>query len=437
MRDQERILIVDDALDTAEVLRRNLELHGYAVSAAPGTAQAVELLTQRPVDLVLTDLKMPGASGLELIRHVRANYRDTDVLMITGYPSVETAVSAIRSGAVNYLAKPFTEQELLGAVRSALHSLRSRQAMNRKPEALRTRFPGLIGQSPPMLAMYELMDRTSRSSANVLLLGEAGTGKELVGRAIHYRSARSKLPFVPAHCGAIPEDRLDAELFGRADDRGRRTGGLVQAAHRGTLYLDQISAASPTSQERILRWLEDGSLPSATGRKQRFDVRVMAAADRDIHALTDEGTFRKALLYQLGVVEIEIPPLRERGEDIWLLAHAFAAKTCKELRCPLPQFSDRVLAALRDHVWPGNVRELATTIRRLVVMSDGKLVDAPDLPSLLRYSAKGPEVARTLEAVEDEHIRRVMSVLGSNQSRAAEVLGIDRKTLRAKLRRRL
>lgn len=440
-RDRPQVLVVDDAPDTVEVLRRNLELAGYNVLTAGSLAAALDVLGRRNVDLVITDLRMPGGSGLDLVRHVRDNLRDTDVLMITGYPTVETAVSAVRHGASNYLAKPFTDEELLGAVRDAMGRLRSRRAV-RQGSSRRPVFPGLVGESPPMLALYDVMDKASRSKAPVLVRGEPGTGKELVARAIHYRSAWGKGAFVPVHCGSIPPDRLAAELFGAASaaagTRPRIEPGLIQAAHRGAVYLDAITHASLAVQERLLRWIEQGRItPVDAKRATRVDARVFGATDRDVRALARQGKFRQALIYQLGVIEIEVPPLRERGDDILVLTRAIAERVCKELQRPVPSFSDRVLAALREHGWPGNVRELATTVERLVVLSDGPRIDVPDLPSLLRFSAaKESEVSRTLEAVETEYVHRVWEASGGNQSRAAEVLGIDRKTLRAKLKRK-
>ena len=434
--DNELILVVDDAPDTVEVLRRNLELNGYRVATARGIADALAVLDRRSVDLVITDLRMPGGTGLDLVRHVRENHRDTDVLMITGYPSVATAVSAVRSGATNYLAKPFTDEELLHAVRDALAVLRSRRVMTGR-RAAKSTFRGIIGESAPMLALYELMDRASKSAASVLLRGEPGTGKELVARAIHYRSRRAEAPFVSVCCCAIPHERFESELFGRVDDRGRIEPGLARAAHHGAVFLDEVTAVSPENQERILRWLESGRITPIGGKRtSRVDVRVFAASDRNIDSLVQTGAFREALRYQLAVVDLVVPPLRDRGEDVWQLARSFAESASRELGREVPTFSERALVALREHAWPGNVRELATIIKRLVVLSDGPEIDVPDLPSLLRFSAaREPDAVRTLEAVEAEHIRKVLAAEGGNQSRAAEVLGIDRKTLRTKLKR--
>ena len=429
----ETILVVDDSVDTVEVLRRNLELHGYSVLCAHDCSQAMDVLEASSIDLVLTDLRMPGASGLDLVRHVRDNFRDIEVLMITGYPSIETAIKAVRHGAVNYLPKPFTDDELYGAIEEAAARIRARKSQ-RDPRLRKSPLPGLVGRSPPMVRLYEMAERAARTKANVLLRGEVGTGKELVARAIHLQSDRADGPFVTVHCGSTPKDTLERELFGEDKARHKGTRGLIHAARGGSLYLDDFTSTSLADQEHLARFLEETA--STKGRASKTAPRFFAATDRHIESLLGAGSLRSSLVHQLGMFEIELPPLRDRGEDIFLLARHFAEAFSKEIGVSVPSFSERALEVLRSHTWPGNVAELATTVRRLVAMSDGSRIDVPDLPSLLRFHIdRATKATRSLEEVENEHIIRVLNATEGNMSRTAEILGIDRKTLRTKLKR--
>jgi two-component system response regulator HydG len=436
----ERILVVDDAADTLEVLERNLQASGYRVFTAPGVADAVRILEQTAVDLVITDLKMPKASGLELVRHVRENFKNTEVMMITGYPSVNGAVDAVKTGAEEYLPKPFTEEELLSAVRRTLGKLRMRRAADtlayRTPQAPH----GLIGESPAARAVFAAIAKAAPSPATVLITGESGTGKELVARAIHYSSPRASAPFVPVSCAAIPEGLLESELFGYV--RGAFTGatdtraGFFQTADGGTIFLDEISATTPSTQIKLLRVLQDKEVCMVgSTRPRKVDVRIVVASNRDLLALVQKEAFREDLYFRLNVVAIDLPPLRQRGDDILLLTDHFLTRFAKEMGRPAPRFSDRALQALRNYHWPGNVRELENVVQRLVVMSEGETIDIPDFPPLMRFSA-GHKAGfdRTLAEVEAEYIQNVLASVDGNRTRAAQILGIDRKTLRQKLK---
>ncbi len=434
-----RILVVDDSLDTLEIVRRHLERAGYGVLTAASVTEAHERLAEGPVDLVITDLKMPGTGGLELVRWVRENLPEAEVMMITGYASVEGAVEAVKSGAGEYLAKPFTDKELLAAVERALETRRRRLAALAPPletEAL----PGLVGESPPMRELYRDILKAARSDATVLILGESGTGKELVARAIHYRSSRSRAPFVPINCGAIPETLLESELFGHV--RGAFTGagaaraGFFQTADRGTVFLDEVGELSLAGQVRLLRVLQDGEVCMVgSDRPRKVDVRVVAATNKDLARLVGQGRFREDLYYRLNVVVLEVPPLRRRGEDVLLLAAHFVHRFAAEQGREAPRFSDRVLERFLEYDWPGNVRELENLVQRLVIMCEGDVVEVSDLPRWLRTPSAEPAgpVLRPLAEVEREHIRAVLDAVGGNRTRAAEILGIDRKTLRRKL----
>ena len=438
--DKARILVVDDSPPTLEVLERNLTAAGYQVLTAPDVSGAVELLGEMGVELVVTDLKMPHVSGLDLVRHVRENLKDTEVMMITGYPSIEGAVEAVKTGAEEYLAKPFTDEELLAAVQRALDKRHMRRLrLPTGPQTLSAAH-GLIGESGEMHQVYRAVTKSAASSATVLITGESGTGKELVARSIHYSSARCASPFVPVNCGGIPEGLLESELFGHI--KGAFTGatesraGFFHSADGGTIFLDEVSETSPSMQVKLLRVLQDREICMVgSDRPRKVDVRVLAATNKDLAALVEKETFREDLFYRLHVITIAIPPLRDRDDDVLLLARHFALKFAKELGKSPAVFSDGALQVLKNYDWPGNVRELENVIQRLVVMTDGEFIEAPDLPSLMRFSAlRKTGLSRTLAEVEAEHVHNVLASVDGNKTRAAEILGIDRKTLRQKLK---
>ncbi len=438
---KERILIVDDSPNTLEVLQRNLTASGYHIFTAPGVSEAIEILEKTQLDLVITDLKMPNISGMDLVRHIRENFRDTEVMMITGYPSIEGAVEAVKTGAEEFLAKPFTDVELLSAVQRVLDKAKVRRTGLTKADRVVPAHKGLIGRSEGMRDVFTAISKASSSSATVLITGESGTGKELAARAIHYSSVRSSAPFVPVNCGGIPEGLLESELFGHV--KGAFTGatesraGFFHAADGGTIFLDEISDMSLAMQVKLLRVLQDKEVCMVgSNRTRKVDVRILAATNKDLRDLVKKGLFREDLFYRLNVITIVIPPLREREDDILLLANHFLTKFAAESGKPPHRFSDEALQSLRSYNWPGNVRELENVIQRLVVMTDGDLIEVPDLPSLMRFSAlRKTGFTRTLAEVECEYITNVLASVDGNKTRAAEILGIDRKTLREKLKR--
>jgi len=438
LAEKEQILIVDDSPNTLEVLQRNLTFQGYRVLTAPGVSGAIKILEATAVDLVITDLKMPGASGIDLTRHVRENFREIEVMMITGYPTVESAVRAVKTGAEEYLSKPFTDEELLSAVRRVLNKRRARLTEKPRDHGLPASY-GIIGESEAMRNVFRAISKAASTSATVLISGESGTGKELVARAIHYSSLRASAPFVPVNCGAIPEDLLESELFGHV--KGAFTGatetraGFFQTADGGTIFLDEISETHLSMQVKLLRVLQDKEVCMiGSNRSRKVDVRILASTNKDLPGLVNKGGFREDLFFRLNVITIEIPPLRKREADILLLTHHFTSRFSQESGRPTPRFSDAALQVLRNYHWPGNVRELENVIQRLVVMTEGDLIEVPDLPSLMRFSAlRETGLNRTLAEVEAEYIRNVLATVGGNKTRAAEILGIDRKTLREKL----
>ncbi len=438
---QNRILIVDDAADTLEILQRNLDSAGYVVFSATSVAEAIRFLDTTQVDLVITDIKMPGESGLDLVRHVRENLRATEVMVITGYASVRGAVEAVKIGAEEYLAKPFTDEELLAAVTHSMVKLDTKRAAqaasHRTPRAPK----GIIGESAVMQDIFAAIAKAASTSATVLLSGESGTGKELVARAIHYSGPRASSAFVPVACGAIPEDLLASELFGHV--KGSFTGatdtraGFFQIAGGGTLFLDEISETSLSMQVKLLRVLEDMQVWMIGASKPvQVDVRIVAATNKVLHDQVQKGLFREDLFYRLNVIPIEIPPLRMRNDDILLLLNYFAEKFAEELAKAPPAFSPEALEVLRNYGWPGNVRELGNVIQRLVLMSEEDVIEVPDLPPLMRFSAlSGSGLDRKLADVEAEYISNVLASVEGNKTRAAKILGITRKTLREKLKK--
>jgi two-component system response regulator HydG len=438
---KECILIVDDSASTLEVLKRNLTTAGYHVFTASGVSEAIEILEQARLDLVITDLKMPNVSGMDLVRHVRENFRDTKIMMITGYPSIEGAVEAVKTGAEEFLAKPFTDTELLSAVKRVLDKARTHRSGRARTGQAAPAHKGLIGKSEGMQKVFIAISKASSASATVLITGESGTGKELAARAIHYSSMRSSAPFVPVNCGGIPEGLLESELFGHV--KGAFTGatesraGFFHAADGGTIFLDEISDMSLAMQVKLLRVLQDKEVCMVgSNRTRKVDVRILAATNKNLQDLVKKYLFREDLFYRLNVITITIPPLRERGEDVLLLAHHFLTQFAAESGKAALEFSDEALQSLLSYNWPGNVRELENVIQRLVVMTDGDVIDVPDLPSLMRFSAlRKTGLTRTLAEVESEYITNVLASVDGNKTRAAEILGIDRKTLREKLKR--
>ncbi len=437
---RESILVVDDALDTLEILQRNLSSHGYRVYTSPNVPEAIRVLESTSIDLVITDLKMPRSNGLDLIRHIKENLKDIEVMMITGYASIGGAVDAVRAGAEDYLAKPFTEEELLIAVERVLDKSRmrrvSQEGMNRKPQAPY----GLLGESEAMREVFTAIPRVASSSATVLISGESGSGKELVARAIHYASPRASAPFLPINCGAIPQELFESELFGHM--KGAFTGavetraGFFQTADGGTIFLDEISEMKLAMQVKLLRVLQDREvyMVGAT-RPHKVDVRIIVATNKDLMALVKKGAFREDLYFRLSIITIAIPPLRRRVEDILLLASHFAARFAKESGKPVPQFSTKALEAMKNYDWPGNIRELENLIQRLVLMNDAGVIAMNDLPSNMRFTITLQSgLDRTLAEVESEYIRNVLASVDGNKTKAAQILGIDRKTLREKLK---
>ena len=437
-RNSINVLVVDDSPETVELIKRNLQSIGHQVYTASNVQSAVKLLDSVAFDLLITDLKMPGENGIALVRHVSENFKDVGILVITGFPSIEGAIESIKIGAEEYLVKSFTDDELFAAVERVLSKNRGSKKKIQMPTPQNF---GIIGESESMTKVFNTISKAKSTSSTVLVTGESGTGKELVARALHYGSHISAAPFVPVNCGGIPDSLLESELFGYV--KGAFTGaaetraGFFQTAHGGTLFLDEISNTSLAMQAKLLRVLQDKEFYMVGSKKaQKVNVRIVAATNVDLMQLVKKGLFREDLYYRLNIISIELPPLRDRGDDIILLTTFFLSKYVRELNKSPMRFTPRAMKVLKGYGWPGNVRELQNLIHRLVIMADDDTIDTPDLPESFRYSAtRSRGLGRKLEDVEREYILDVLAANKNNISQTALSLGIDRKTLRDKIKK--
>lgn len=436
----ENILVVDDDTDILELLQRHLKSMEYHVYKAVSVKEAVYILKNTFIDLIITDIRMPEIDGLQLLKFTDEHYPEIPKLVITGYPSVEDALDVIKSGATDYLTKPFTKEELKQAVQRA--PSRKTQSKGLKPEddnANTTGFGDMIGQSDSFLKVTDVIRKVRDNKATVLIQGESGTGKELVARAIHYSGKFARAPFVAVNCGAIPKDLQESELFGYV--KGAFTGadenrnGFFQAAEGGTLFLDEIGAASLAVQTKLLRALQEKEIMKVGSRKsEKIDIRIVAATNADLSKEIRNNNFREDFYYRLTVVEINVPPLRERKSDIPALIEKFLRKYGVEYKNRLLPISHDALKVLERYHWPGNIRELENTIQRAVIMSDGP-IDVKDLPDNLKFQIDFPDTNfLALREMEKEYVQRVLIFTEGNKTKAAEILQIDRKTLREKLK---
>lgn len=441
IKDEHKILVVDDNKDTLELISRNLKSRNYIVFTADNVHRAIEILEKETIELVITDMKMPEIGGLDLTRHVRDNHPDTEVIMITGYPSIDGAVEAVKIGAKEYITKPFTDEELFAAVEKILTELKMRRIKSDAGEKY-AHYRDIIGESTAMQRVYNMIKKASLTNVTVLITGESGTGKEMTARGIHYGSHRSSHRFVPVNCGAIPEELLESELFGYV--KGAFTGanetraGFFQTADGGTIFLDEITEMSLSMQVKLLRVLQDKQVYMIGARKpQQIDVRIIAATNKDLNKMIEKNMFREDLFFRLNVFNIELPALRERDNDIIILLKHFTSKFAEEMGKEVPKYSTEALKALKQYPWPGNVRELENIVQRLIVMNENRKIEITDLPSIMRYTVVNGQgkLKKTLNEVETEHIQRVLEGTKWNKTKAAEILGIDRKTLRDKIKK--
>src|SRR5579871_2953439 len=438
------ILVVDDDESLRRVTQLQLEEAGYRVLTAPNGTRALALMEEEAPALVITDLKMPGPSGLELLKTIRQHYPQTTVLLITAFGTVQTAVEAMKAGACDYITKPIDYEELILVVNRALE----RQQLVEEVRTLRLSldqkygFENIIGRSKALLSVLEMASRVALRDSTVLIRGETGTGKELLAKAIHHNSRRKDQPFVTINCGAIPKDLLESELFGHV--KGSFTGafapkrGKVEMADGGTLFLDEIGELPLELQVKLLRLIQQGEVEKlGVVGVTKIDVRIIAATHRNLQAMIEDGVFREDLYYRLAVIPLELPPLRDRADDVPELVQHFFVKAKHEQGRPDLVLPPRLLQYFSGYTWPGNVRELENIIERIVVLARGEEITLNDLPDFLRRERQAVEALHldlpphgiSLEAVEKELIVRALEKCNGNQTHAAQYLDISRKTL--------
>lgn len=442
----ERILIVEDDDLMRELMTKILAGEHYHILQASSGEEALKLLQEQTIDLVLTDLRLTGMNGLQLLTEIRSFDQEIVVIVMTAYASVETAVEAMRKGAYDYLTKPFINDEIRVMLRRALNQRHlSRENRHLKRELReRYRFENIVGNSEAMEKVYRLIEKMSGISSNVLIVGETGTGKELVARAIHYNSERSDRPFVAVNCGALTESLLESELFGHL--KGAFTGaianqeGFFRKADKGTLFLDEISEVSHGLQVKLLRAIQEREVIPVGGREPlRFDVRLIAATNRLLEDEVKKGTFREDLFYRINVITIPLPPLRDRKEDVPLLVNHFLQKYAQRLGKPSVKILREAMQALVNYDWPGNVRELENMIERAVALCEEDLIERTDLPDKLTQVKIAirdlDEYEMTLDALEEQHIKKVLQKVNGDKVKASLILGINLSTLYRKLAR--
>jgi DNA-binding NtrC family response regulator len=442
-----KILVVDDDREMCQLFSDLLGEEGLDVETVNDAASAIEQYQRGSFDLVITDLMMPRMRGTELVKQLKAIEDDALVILITGFGTIESAVEAMHAGAFHYITKPFRTDEMLLQVNRALEqrTLRKELQRLRTEVAGRYQFESIIGKSPKMRELFETVAHIRDLGANVLIAGESGTGKELVARALHQSSARAAAPFVALNCAAIPETLLESELFGYMrgafTDAKKDRRGLFQEASGGVLFLDEISEIPVNLQAKLLRAIQEKEVrPLGANQVEKVDARVISASNRDLETLVQEGRFRQDLYYRLNVIRLDLPPLRERLDDIPLLVDHFIQKFSRETRREVTGIEADALAVLMKYRWPGNVRELEHTIERAVLLGKENRITLKNLPSQIanRQDNAPPLVQAvaggyTLRELEREYIARVLENTRGNKTEAAKILGVDRTTLYRKL----
>jgi DNA-binding NtrC family response regulator len=455
MRNLSQILLIDDESHNREALTLLLTHAGYQVRSAASGEEALKILQETPFEIVITDLFLPGVSGIDILKRVKEDSPYTNVILITGNASAETAVEAMKEGAFDYITKPLNFEKLKILVAKALEKSRlvAENLYLRQQLRGKYKFDRIIGNSPAMLQVFSRMEKIVHTDSTILILGESGTGKELVAKAIHFNGPRREKPFIAINCGAIPADLLESELFGHA--RGAFTGavadkpGKFEAANGGTIFLDEIGTMPMHLQMKLLRVLQEHEVERVgTNQKIKLNVRVISATNANIEDEVKRGAFREDLYYRLNVIPILLPPLRERREDIAVLARHFLLKSCKEMNRQLMSISPVAMQALEAYDWPGNVREMENVIERTVALTDGEGIEKRDLPTSIggidesaagqlcpKVTTEGVDMVRVIEAIERQMIIEALELSEGVKARAANLLGINRTTLVEKIKR--
>ena len=440
MRKRIKILVVDDEDIIRESLRDWLENAGYKVVIAGSGEEALPIIKQKKIKIMLADLVMPGIDGIELMKEARKIVPTISTVIITAYGSIQTAISAIKEGAYDYIEKPFCPEK----VELLIKNLMEHQDLIEENISLRRRiedrynFEGIIAKSPKMLKIFELIKTVAPTSATVLIIGKTGTGKEIIARAIHPQSQRRNKPFIATSCAALPESLLESELFGH--EKGSFTGavetkkGKFEAGDKGTLFLDEIGEINANTQIHLLRALEEKKITRVGSNEEiDVDVRVIAATNKNLKTMIKHEKFREDLYYRLNVVTIDLPPLKDRGEDILPLAEHFLKKFAEENNKNIKNFSPEVVEFMLNYSWPGNVRELENMVERGVILSKNKTITLAEVPQDIIHPT--PAEGKTIEVVERNHIINVLEETKGNISKAADILGIRRMTLYNKLKK--
>lgn len=444
-----KVLIIEDEELMRVILEELLKGEGYEVFTAEDGESAIEIFSAEDIDLIVTDIRMQGIDGLELLDKLKSIDENALVIIITAYSSVDSAIAALRKGAYDYITKPFVNEELLKTIRNALRQrelFRENRYLRRELNK-RYSFSEIIGTSESLQNVFRLVEKISATNSTVLIQGESGTGKELIARAIHHNSLRADKPFIAVNCGALPESLLESELFGYV--RGAFTDaksdrkGLFRSAEGGTIFLDEVSEMPPSLQVKLLRALQEHEVtPVGSNIPIKFDARIIAATNKNLEDEVKSGRFREDLFYRLSVIEINIPPLRERKEDIPLLARHFIKKISKRQGVPEKKIPRDVMLALTTYNWPGNVRELENAIERAFILSQSEQIELGCLPAkIVDYSKNSMEIRDplgyrpTLEEMERRYILEVLKSTNYDKAEAAQILGIDLSTLYRKLKR--
>ena len=445
------ILIVDDEPLVRRSLSELLTLSGYVVSAASNGREALDLLKSYTTDIIITDMKMPEMDGMHLLKQIKTDYPDIPVILITGYGSIENAVDAIKEGAYDYITKPIVDSEIKIVIERLVKQRQLLEENIRLKEQLsvsqKERFHNIVGKSQKMQKIYTLIEAVTQTRATVLIYGESGTGKRLIAHAIHkYNEHERGKPFVEVSCGALTETLLESELFGHA--KGAFTGaikdriGRFELADGGTIFLDEIDAFSPALQVKLLRVLQEGEFERVGDTKTiKVDVRVIAASNQNLQDLIAQGKFRKDLYYRLNIISIEVPPLRDRKEDIPLLIEDFVKKHSKHTSKKIEGLSSEALSMLMDYNWPGNIRELENVIERAIILTKGPMITPADFPEFLNnlkpqeecLGNNGLKLKDALRSPEKDLILKALESVGWNRNEAARALGINRTTLYKKM----